>query len=832
MWHIPLPDGESHFLLSPRWPELAAPLQWGLLALVGLMPALLVVWLYRRELRTLSRWKAAGLLALRLAVVAGIWVLLALQPVLVHTGTEEVPGYVLVAVDRSASMEFADPQRPRSGKIALAHALNLQASDDDARCAAVDRLTRSEVARRVLGADGLRLLERLREKHHVHLIAFDKDTWDVGLDALDELSKPGGAATNLRAPLAQALQRSATQPRRALGVVLLTDGRHTWGEPPGDLARALGGRGVPVLSVALGARRPPPDVALVEVQAPANAFKDVDAEVRARVRVSGLPAQELVVELLQDGKVESVEHVQRLAHDGGDRTYTVTFPIRLEKVGVVPLQVKVGGSGAGPAEVTRVNNQRTVTVRVTEDRAKVLLIHGEAGWEHQYLANALGRDPGVKLDRVVFEQPRIGLIEEADLKKAGHAWLTLPPLLDDKQAPDPLLAYDCIILGDAEPEHLSFAERRRLEKYVADRGGTLVLAAGKRSLPLGLLQREQQAGDEDPLLKLLPIEQAHVVAPEKGFTFTPTAAGKETPFLQLDAERGASAQRWAELPKHFWAVVGKPGPGATVLARAVGEKSEAAEENGLLVEQKYGFGRVVYLGLDSTWRWRYKVAEKYQHRFWGQLVRWAAAEQLLPAGNDFVRYGSRAAVYRQDQEVPVQLRLLDDAARPAPGAFVGLRLFRQDGGKETAVALLELRRNEKQQQTFAGAARPLPPGTYRLEPVVPDFQERVAAPAKGEADGARHGDTFTVLAADADELADLGADWEQLRQLAGVSGGEVFTPETAAELVERLTRAVETRQVRHEQALWQDAPLVWVVLGLLVGLLTLEWVGRKRAGLP
>jgi len=54
-------------------------------------------------------------------------------------------------------------------------------------------------------------------------------------------------------------------------------------------------------------------VALIDVQAPGNVFKDVDAEVRVRVRVSGLPAQELVVELLQDGKVESVEHVQRLA---------------------------------------------------------------------------------------------------------------------------------------------------------------------------------------------------------------------------------------------------------------------------------------------------------------------------------------------------------------------------------------------------------------------------------------------------------------------------------------------------------------------------------------
>jgi len=55
-----------------------------------------------------------------------------------------------------------------------------------------------------------------------------------------------------------------------------------------------------------------------------------------------------------------------------------------------------------------------------------------------------------------------------------------------------------------------------------------------------------------------------------------------------------------------------------------------------------------------------------------------------------------------------------------------------------------------------------------------------------------------------------------LKHLAGVSGGAVYTPETAAELVERLSRDVETRELRSEQALWQDAPLVWVVLGMFV----------------
>ena len=266
-------------------------------------------------------------------------------------------------------------------------------------------------------------------------------------------------------------------------------------------------------------------------------------------------------------------------------------------------------------------------------------------------------------------------------------------------------------------------------------------------------------------------------------------------------------------------------------APAIGNK-EDKESKSILVEQKYGFGRVVYLGLNSTWRWRWKVADKYQHRFWGQLVRWAAAEQLLPAGNAFVRYGSLDAVYRQGQEVPVQLRLLDEETRLPPGAFAGLRLYRQTGGgKESALTLIELRPGNKQPQTLEATLRPLPPGTYRLEPVIPALQEKLAVKADDDAGSARRRDTFTVLAEDAGELSDLSTDWEGLKHLASVSGGAVFTPETATDLIDRLVRATETRQQRQEQALWVDPPLVWVMLGLLVGLLTLEWIGRKWVGL-
>jgi hypothetical protein len=60
------------------------------------------------------------------------------------------------------------------------------------------------------------------------------------------------------------------------------------------------------------------------------------------------------------------------------------------------------------------------------------------------------------------------------------------------------------------------------------------------------------------------------------------------------------------------------------------------------------------------------------------------------------------------------------------------------------------------------------------------------------------------------------------------SACKVVTPEDAGELVKLLTRQSVPYVEHHEQRLWQW----WVLLAVVVTLLTLEWAGRKLAGLP
>ena len=164
--------------------------------------------------------------------------LVAFQPVLTHVSTDVPPSRVRVAVDTSSSMDVAD-----DGSVA-----------------------RKETARRILAADGLRLVERLQERHAVEIIAFDEARRELDAAALGRT--PADAAGPVRATdLRQALRLSDTAGGGPLvGLILLTDGRHTVGPPPVALAKEWAAAGVPIYPVLIGPKRPPPDLVVLDVK--------------------------------------------------------------------------------------------------------------------------------------------------------------------------------------------------------------------------------------------------------------------------------------------------------------------------------------------------------------------------------------------------------------------------------------------------------------------------------------------------------------------------------------------------------------------------------------
>src|SRR6266851_4179453 len=120
-----VPFTDYRILFSPRWSELPGAVQGILLVLLCMAPAVLMISLYRYELKLVRRATALGLLALRLGILLFLLFILGLQPVVAHVSVESLPGRVLIAVDHSDSMDATDPQRSPLEKLLLARALNL-----------------------------------------------------------------------------------------------------------------------------------------------------------------------------------------------------------------------------------------------------------------------------------------------------------------------------------------------------------------------------------------------------------------------------------------------------------------------------------------------------------------------------------------------------------------------------------------------------------------------------------------------------------------------------------------------------------------------------------
>ena len=355
-----------------------------------------------------------------------------------------------------------------------------------------------------------------------------------------------------------------------------------------------------------------------------------------RFRVAGLQKQDVVLELYRGaGKEKTLLEKRTIHHDGKDREYAESFQVKMDTAGPQTLTAVVHPADLKVTVINPDNSSGSAVVSVAKDQASVLLIDDEARWEFHYLQSALKRDATIETESVVFDQPRLNAkLTDDDLERIGGPREHLP------DGPDALSRYDCIVLGDVPPEKLPLADRKRLEQFVAERGGTLVIVAGHRAMPMAYANLGPDGGEADPIRKLLPIEKPRVfpadMTPEQlaqwsGFSPTLTADGRETKFMDLDEDASKSERRWAELPPQEWAVIGQAKPAAATLAYVPEGEADPADptarerRNALIVRQNYGLGRVLYVGLDSTWRWRKGVGDLYHHRFWG---RWCAGRRI------------------------------------------------------------------------------------------------------------------------------------------------------------------------------------------------------------
>lgn len=831
------------------------------LLVVVALAAVLVVVLSRYERRLVPARVGYSLLGLRVGVIVVLWLAL-LQPVLTWNIDRERTGRVIVALDLSESMGTADRIATKAEKLRTALGLGMIGNDenrerwlrvladfeadreptwvdeDEAANAEqratlarsrqelvretfqkLEKMPRAEIAQKLIGDKAEGWLGELQKSFNVELRVFGGQSVPSELETLAEVvRKPPDAVGQTVTNLVSALESSGAEQSPVKAFVVLSDGRETSGSDPVAVARRWRDLNVAVFPVLIGSERRPKDVVLDALDVPPVVYLNDRPIAKVTLQAAGFEGEFINVVLeKQDGNAETKSVVVPKSESGLPPTVTVEFPIDASQIGRHRFTVR---TDVLPGETRDDNNSREFSLVVVDDKAKVLLVEGEARWEFRFLEAAYARDERIRLERVLFEQPYLGVLPETFFPQSLD-W----PGPETPIEKSPLAEFDLVVIGDVGTRHLPEPLLVQFEKFVSDLGGTIVFVAGKRSMPL-----QYRSPTLDKLLPLTNPRPTNSLDPPdtpphlRGFHLRLTPDGDRDGALQLAADPESNRATWKSLPGHPWALVGDVKAGATVLATADDGQPlppEMERTRALIVEQFYGLGQVYWLGFDSTWRWRHRVGDEYHHRFWGQLAR-TAAQNKASAGNEFVKFVLESNDVPAGQDVIFRARWTPQLLARRPDVKAKVEIFpRQDAKSDQPLATIDL---------TPDPARPAVHQGRWLAPTAGEYRAvlKIAGPPLGGAADREIAAEFLVRGPLTKELADVTATRTLLEQMAQVSHGKLLMPHQLGELPKLIQPEDLSTRETHEFTLWDH----WLLLAALCAFLTAEWILRKWNGLP
>jgi len=629
---------------------------WALLLFLVACGAVLLS--YRRFAPELPARRRMVLIALRTAV-AGTLLILLCKPVLNLTLSEPVRQSLLVIVDTSTSMAFADKRdNPDDLKrAALAAGLldpagELKEELPPSAAAEVSRLTRWQLFQKLSGNSRLNLWPRLAAQSDLIFYQFGRQAMEIGAPGagprltLEEASqfvdalRPEQPAT----AIGDALRKAIQDGRRAGAVLLVTDGANNLGTSPIEAAALARQENIPLFIYGVGVTAAP-DVRVDAVSVPRLAFAGERLDVRAKIRTQGIEQGTVTVSLLADGS----EVDQKEVALGADEEYEVVFHFVPEVPGDLKLEVK-----ASPLqqEVSSDNNSASATARVTDKKFDVLLIEQEPRWDFRYLLAYLQRDRRLNVRAVMIDGEKgLELMENSPF---------LPGLPDDRES---FFQSQVLILGDVNPKDLGEDRMETIRGWV-EAGGGIIFLAGPNFDPA--------AYADTPLAPLLPVipdssltEEESAQRSAEPFNLELTPQGITSSYLLMSPDAEENRSIWESFPGITWtAPVARAKPGAEVLL--IDPRPDAGTRYGprpVFAIQDYGTGTAVFIGTDATWRWRSRTGEKFYSILWGQIMQ-SLSLQLLEGGSKLTQLKTSQQDYLVGERVTIAGNLYAEGFQP------------------------------------------------------------------------------------------------------------------------------------------------------------------------
>lgn len=554
-------------------------------------------------------------------------------------------------------------------------------------------------------------------------------------------------------------------------VVLLSDGIQTRGSSAIAASRRFGEAGIPIHVVGVGDSGTGGDISVQfarsELQGTQGEAMSVEIILTNRFDRS----YPVTVHLSEEDQLLETREIQIAA----GATQTETFRVEPKRGGFSSYRVNIESPSPRRNPATDADY---AMARIEEPRQYRMLYLGRPQWDYRFLRILFEREDRYELKAWLQTGPRRFVtrgFEDGELEKRPE---TFP------QSGELFQNFDIIYLDLGIFDQLDPDVQTTLAEFVSSGGG-------------GLITSNEIENTSGSFAALIPGRNTRTLAFRDDHRLTPLAGA---------LLRDEDLNLYTRSPGVF---LGRRNPAMSPqsLPRGARVALETAEGQPLLTYHSYGAGRVAYHGLQDSWRWRMESSsgsEQYR-RYWLSIIEWLAESR-----RSRIETPLQGQVRNISENVPLQIRLLDNAFRPRSDARVRARVTSPRG----VTSDYHLFPKFGEPGVFENPLNLDYPGEYRVD-------------INAEFPGGESLQRTIHFAASSEDLGgETGLNESLLRDIARLSGGQYFHW-NEIRAVRDLPISSEVPMIR-STLYWARS---WPFIILLLIIAAIEWGIRRRYGL-
>jgi hypothetical protein len=763
-----------------------------ILLAVLLVAAVIYTIFYYRSVRSIPS-KGRKLMGLCHLLALVILIVIIAMPAAKVRYTKTYRPTMLILVDTSRSMAVNDKRVTAEALAEAAKILGQLPLDEEVTADTVqqfmgksDDMSRLDLVKALFEHPDIDLLRRAGKRFDLRFFSFDQGLAPEGgaEDAAAWLQsrEANGDASRIGTAVQEAVSRYTGL--HVAGVMVFSDFGWVDGEDPARVAAEMEKRGVPVYAIPIGLPAPP-DAMIAEIIAPDAVFQDDPASLRVRIQSRGLEGQSTTLKMKVNGVEEQFEPV--VFEDGAQFVELHVQPKQSSGSLQLDFELEPADADSNPK-----NNTRQHSMRIIEEKIKVLYVEGMPRWEFRYLRWILLRNRHLQTRFLMTRgDPNLAKI-------SPHFMAEFPKDVRN------IFEYDLIILGDVSSKYFKPEQLELLEAQIKEHGGSLIVLAGSVSTP--------SSYQDTPVQRILPVDLGvgkPLVIGDNQFPRLPETE-VHSPITVLDDDADINQRIWSKV-RDLGQLPSLDGPKASANVLLHLPSGTAGAPNYPVVSwHNYGDGKCMFVATDRLWRLRLEVGDVHHARFWGQAIQFLTMSRLL-GQNKRISLQTERTRYNPGEPIRIFANVLSETYEPVV--------------KESHTVVVERRGFADSVQQVVLISDPATPGVYFGSLPAGQDGEYVLRAQDHEAEIS--GTVDFSVAADPLEDRDTSANPTIAQNVADASGGSVVGPGELAGLVDSLPAPEMSRIVSRELELW-DTPLLYLLLVLLVGV---EWSLRRRENL-